>query len=197
MASPPSSNFNQMLDCLEARLGSVIHEMREFIASMNSRLNQWIEEKVREDKEVESQSRQQIKLETRAWDETTKEYQELVMNIGEQKLAPNLPYVKSLSLGWVKAMQDAIYEDQESSKQGKRSKTRWIAKYKKQHKDFTTKSVRKKYRMTKKLYSSSIVGATLEVIQRKQTKKPEGRKAAREAPLCEIKEPQWTLEVIN
>ncbi|KAE8009774.1 hypothetical protein FH972_006190 [Carpinus fangiana] len=157
MILPPSSNFDQRLDRLEARLGSVMHEMREFIASMNSRLNQWIEEKVREDNEVESQSRQQIKLETGAWDEATKEYQELVMNI------------------------DAIYEDQESSKQVKRSKTRWIAKYKKQHKDFATKSVKKKYCMTKKLYSSSIVGATMEVTQRKQTKKPEGREDAREA----------------
>ena len=81
--------------------------------------------------------------------------------------------MKSLSLGWVKAMQDAIYEDQESSKEGKRSKIKWIAKYKKQYKDFATKSVKKKYHMTKKLYSSSIVGATLEVTQRKQTKKPE------------------------
>ena len=120
-----------------------------------------------------------------------------MMNIGEQKLAPNSPYMKSLSLGGVKAMHDAIYKVQESSKQGKCSKTKWIAKYKKQHKDFATKSMKKKYRMTNKLYSSSIVGATLEVTQRKQTKKPEGREAAREAPFCEIKEPQWSLEVID
>ena len=119
------------------------------------------------------------------------------MNIGEQKLAPNLPYMMSLSLGWVKAMQDTIYEDQESSKQGKRSKTIWIAKYKKQHKDFATKSVKKKYHMTKKLHLSSIVGASLKVTQRKQTKKLEGREAACETPLCEIKEPQQSLEVIE
>ena len=36
MALPPSSNFDQRLDRLEARLGSVMHEMREFIASLNS-----------------------------------------------------------------------------------------------------------------------------------------------------------------
>ena len=94
-------------------------------------------------------------------------------------------------------MQDAIYEDQESSKQGKCSKTRWISKYKKQHKDFAIKSVKKKYCMTKRLYSSSIVGATLEVTQRKQTTKSEGREAACKAPLCEIKEPQWSFEVID
>jgi hypothetical protein len=63
--------------------------------------------------------------------------------------------VKSLPLGWVRAMQDAICENQESNKQGKRSKTKWITKYKKQHKDVATKSVKKKYRMTKKPYSSS------------------------------------------
>ena len=66
-------------------------------------------------------------------------------------------------------MQDAIYEDQEFNKQGKHSKTRWIAKYKKRHKDVaTTKS------MTKKPYSSSIVGATFEVMQKRQIVKPEG-----------------------
>ncbi|KAE8690053.1 60S ribosomal protein L24 [Hibiscus syriacus] len=41
---------------------------------------------------------------------------------------------------------------------------------------------------TKKPYSRSIVGATLEVIQKKRSEKPEVRDAAREAALREIKE---------
>ncbi|KAF2282942.1 hypothetical protein GH714_043259 [Hevea brasiliensis] len=40
--------------------------------------------------------RRQIKMETEAWEEAAKEYQELLMDMCEHKLAPNLPYVKSL-----------------------------------------------------------------------------------------------------
>jgi len=43
--------------------------------------------------------------------------------------------------------------------------------------------VKKRRRATKKPYSRSIVGATLEVIQKKRTEKPEVRDAAREAQL--------------
>lgn len=61
--------------------------------------------------------------------------------------------------------------------------------YRKQHKkDTTTEILKKRRRTTKKPYSRSIVGATLEVIQKKRTEKPEVRDAAREAALREIKE---------
>jgi hypothetical protein len=43
--------------------------------------------------------------------------------------------------------------------------------------------VKKRRRTTKKPYSRSIVGATLEVIQKKRSEKPEVRDAAREAAL--------------
>jgi len=43
--------------------------------------------------------------------------------------------------------------------------------------------VKKRRRTTKKPYSRSIVGATLEVIQKKRAEKPEVRDAAREAAL--------------
>jgi DNA-directed RNA polymerase len=49
---------------------------------------------------VKSQSRQQIKLENEAWYEATKDYQELVMNIVEQKLAPNLP-LREVLTSWL------------------------------------------------------------------------------------------------
>ncbi|GFZ10779.1 ribosomal protein L24e family protein [Actinidia rufa] len=54
--------------------------------------------------------------------------------------------------------------------------------------DDAQEAVRKRRRTTKKPYSRSIVGATLEVIQKRRTEKPEIRDAAREAALREIKE---------
>ncbi|GKV34244.1 hypothetical protein SLEP1_g42634 [Rubroshorea leprosula] len=61
--------------------------------------------------------------------------------------------------------------------------------YRKQHKkDIAAEAVKKRRRTTKKPYSRSIVGATLEVIQKRRTEKPEVRDAAREAALREIKE---------
>ncbi|KAL3729628.1 60S ribosomal protein L24-like [Eucalyptus grandis] len=71
----------------------------------------------------------------------------------------------------------------------KPSKLTWTAMYRKQHKkDIAAEAVKKKRRATKKPYSRSIVGATLEVIQKKRAEKPEVRDAAREAALREIKE---------
>ncbi|XP_027083413.2 large ribosomal subunit protein eL24-like [Coffea arabica] len=71
----------------------------------------------------------------------------------------------------------------------KPSKLTWTAMYRKQHKkDTTTEILKKRRQTTKKPYSRSIVGATLEVIQKKRTEKPEVRDAAREAALREIKE---------
>ncbi|KAJ0558886.1 putative ribosomal protein L24e/L24 superfamily [Helianthus annuus] len=63
----------------------------------------------------------------------------------------------------------------------KPSKLTWIAMYRKQHK-------KTRCRATKKPYSRAIVGATLEVIQKKRSEKPEIHDASREAALCEIKE---------
>ncbi|KAG6630668.1 60S ribosomal protein L24-like [Carya illinoinensis] len=71
----------------------------------------------------------------------------------------------------------------------KPSKLTWTAMYRKQHKkDIAAEAVKKRCRATKKPYSRSIVGATLEIIQKKRTEKPELRDAAREAALREIKE---------
>ncbi|KAL3647197.1 60S ribosomal protein L24B [Castilleja foliolosa] len=54
--------------------------------------------------------------------------------------------------------------------------------------DVAAEAVKKRRRATKKPYSRSIVGATLEVIQKRRAEKPEVRDAAREAALREIKE---------
>ncbi|KAF3443055.1 hypothetical protein FNV43_RR16976 [Rhamnella rubrinervis] len=54
----------------------------------------------------------------------------------------------------------------------KPSKLTWIAMYRKQHKkDIAQEVVKKRRRATKKPYSRSIVGATLEVIQKKRSPK--------------------------
>ncbi|KAJ1419479.1 TRASH domain [Sesbania bispinosa] len=90
----------------------------------------------------------------------------------------------------------------------KPSKLTWTAMYRKQHKkvvidldyfyltssyctfeqDIAQEAVKKRRRTTKRPYSRSIVGATLEVIQKRRSEKPEVRDAAREAALREIKE---------
>ncbi|GAA0165404.1 ribosomal protein [Lithospermum erythrorhizon] len=61
----------------------------------------------------------------------------------------------------------------------KPAKLCWTAVYRKQHK----KAMKKRRRANNKAYSRSIVGATLEVIQKKRAVKPEVRYAAREAAL--------------
>ncbi|KAK7295556.1 hypothetical protein RJT34_18466 [Clitoria ternatea] len=57
--------------------------------------------------------RRQVKIETEVWEEAAKEYRELLMDMCEQKLAPNLPYMKSLFLGWFEPLRDAIVKEQE------------------------------------------------------------------------------------
>lgn len=63
--------------------------------------------------------RRQVKIETEAWEEAAKEYRELLMDMCEQKLAPNLPYMKSLFLGWFEPLRDAIAKEQELYRTGK------------------------------------------------------------------------------
>ncbi|KAJ1435406.1 DNA-directed RNA polymerase, phage-type [Sesbania bispinosa] len=63
--------------------------------------------------------RRQVKIETEVWEEAAKEYRELLMDMCEQKLAPNLPYMKSLFLGWFEPLRDAIAKEQEMYQIGK------------------------------------------------------------------------------
>ncbi|KAJ6861080.1 TMV resistance protein N-like [Populus alba x Populus x berolinensis] len=50
---------------------------------------------------------------------STKEYKELLKDMCEHKLAPNLPYMKSLFLGWFEPFTDAIAKEQELIGTGK------------------------------------------------------------------------------
>lgn len=85
-----------------------------------------LEEMARAEEKSESNSykykmlkRRQIKAETEAWEEAAREYEELLEDMREQKLAPNLPYMKSLFLGWFEPLRDAIVADQELCKDSK------------------------------------------------------------------------------
>ncbi|KAF9663906.1 hypothetical protein SADUNF_Sadunf17G0100800 [Salix dunnii] len=63
--------------------------------------------------------RRQVKIEAETWELATKEYKELLKDMCEHKLAPNLPYMKSLFLGWFEPFTDAITKEQELIRTGK------------------------------------------------------------------------------
>ncbi|KAG5227074.1 DNA-directed RNA polymerase [Salix suchowensis] len=63
--------------------------------------------------------RRQVKIEAEAWELATKEYKKLLKDMCEHKLAPNLPYMKSLFLGWFEPFTDAIAKEQELIRTGK------------------------------------------------------------------------------
>ncbi|GAV60087.1 RNA_pol domain-containing protein [Cephalotus follicularis] len=63
--------------------------------------------------------RRQVRIETESWEQAAKEYKELLMDMCEQKLAPNLPYMKSLFLGWFEPFRDAIVKEQDLVRLGK------------------------------------------------------------------------------
>ena len=70
-----------------------------------------------ENKEIEKRKynllrRRQIKAETEAWERMVEEYRELEREMCEKKLAPTLPYVKALFLGWFEPLRDAIEKEQ-------------------------------------------------------------------------------------
>uniref|UniRef100_A0A5B7BD76 DNA-directed RNA polymerase n=1 Tax=Davidia involucrata TaxID=16924 RepID=A0A5B7BD76_DAVIN len=65
--------------------------------------------------------RRQIRAETEAWEKIVEEYRELEREMCEKKLAPNLPYVKKLFLGWFEPLRDAILKEQ---------RTQWSKKHK-------------------------------------------------------------------
>lgn len=63
--------------------------------------------------------RRQVKIETEAWEQAAKEYKELLSDMCEKNLAPNLPYMKSLFLGWFEPLCKRISQDQELCRKGK------------------------------------------------------------------------------
>ncbi|OIV97230.1 hypothetical protein TanjilG_27213 [Lupinus angustifolius] len=56
--------------------------------------------------------RRQIKEETEAWERMVEEYKELEKGMREKHLAPHLPHVKSLLLGWFEPLKEAVEAEQ-------------------------------------------------------------------------------------
>ncbi|CAH8257549.1 unnamed protein product [Arabidopsis lyrata] len=53
----------------------------------------------------------QVKMETEEWERAARECREILADMCEQKLAPNLPYMKTLFLGWFEPVRNAIQAD--------------------------------------------------------------------------------------
>lgn len=68
--------------------------------------------KAKEKRKYNMLRRRQIKTETEGWEKAAEEYRELEREMCEKKLAPNLPYVKKLFLGWFEPVRDAIENEQ-------------------------------------------------------------------------------------
>ena len=60
--------------------------------------------------------RRQVKAETEAWERMVEEYREIEREMCEKKLAPNLPYVKALFLGWFEPLREAIEKEQRAQR---------------------------------------------------------------------------------
>ncbi|XP_021739363.1 DNA-directed RNA polymerase 2, chloroplastic/mitochondrial-like [Chenopodium quinoa] len=108
---------------------SVFDEIQELVEEMRKEENRakWRESRQRQPKMVAGMPpykyhklrNRQIKLETESWQQAANEYRELLADMCEHKLAPNLPYMKSLFLGWFEPYRDSIIEEQEIIRQGK------------------------------------------------------------------------------
>ncbi|KAK7304137.1 hypothetical protein RJT34_15210 [Clitoria ternatea] len=73
------------------------------------------EEKDTRMKEIEkynSLRRRQVQAETEAWERMAEEYRELEREMRQKKLAPNLPHVKALLLGWFEPFREAVEAEQ-------------------------------------------------------------------------------------
>ncbi|EFJ50307.1 component of cytosolic 80S ribosome and 60S large subunit [Volvox carteri f. nagariensis] len=78
------------------------------------------------------------------------------------------------------------------------AKLAWTVTYRKQHKkDQVSEVQKKKRRAVAKSANRSIVGASLEVIQKKRTEKPEVRQASREAAIREVKVVEEKLKTLH
>ncbi|KAK4784232.1 hypothetical protein SAY86_018600 [Trapa natans] len=60
--------------------------------------------------------RRQIRAETEAWTRMVEEYRELEKEMRDKKLAPNLPHVKALFLGWFEPLREGIAAEQRTQR---------------------------------------------------------------------------------
>ncbi|XP_010526301.1 PREDICTED: DNA-directed RNA polymerase 3, chloroplastic [Tarenaya hassleriana] len=89
-----------------------------FMKGLNKMVDQTvkIERKEIDKRKFDALRRRQVKEETEAWEKMVTEYRDLEREMCEKKLAPNLPYVKQLFLGWFQPLKDAIEREQKLQK---------------------------------------------------------------------------------
>ncbi|KAL3693501.1 hypothetical protein R1sor_007152 [Riccia sorocarpa] len=58
--------------------------------------------------------KRQMEIETKAWESAAAEYRELMLEMCKKNLAPNLPFVQSLVLGWFEPLKNAIEAEQKA-----------------------------------------------------------------------------------
>ncbi|KAL2634219.1 hypothetical protein R1flu_005698 [Riccia fluitans] len=56
----------------------------------------------------------QMEIESKAWESAAAEYRELMLEMCKKNLAPNLPFVQSLVLGWFEPLKNAIEAEQKA-----------------------------------------------------------------------------------
>lgn len=90
---------------------------------VNRNQNSKIYERTMSKAKYQALRKRQMQLESEAWENAAQEYRELMADMCAHKLAPNLPYVKSLFLGWFEPLRDAIAteQDQQESRKFKTS----------------------------------------------------------------------------
>lgn len=109
----------------DAPVGDEVHELLEEIKKEDRR-EAVLTRRARQRKERGMSQRRyhvlrqrQVKIETEAWEQAAKEYKEIIADMCEQKLAPNLPYMKSLFLGWFEPLREKIVHEQELCRLGR------------------------------------------------------------------------------
>ncbi|CAN7053193.1 unnamed protein product [Brassica rapa subsp. trilocularis] len=121
---PPTNPFHQL-----GRASSVLHGQRFAFATAtqatieddSSSGSEEVNELMTEtgtgaQKKYHSLKQRQVRLETEEWERAARECREIIEDMCEQKLAPNLPYVKSLFLGWFEPLRDANQADLDAFK---------------------------------------------------------------------------------
>ncbi|KAL9272323.1 DNA-directed RNA polymerase 2, chloroplastic/mitochondrial-like protein [Drosera capensis] len=121
VGSSASTDLEEELSAVD-EIGELLEEMRKEHRRANGR-----ERKMRWMRNAgglgcnkyQALRKRQVKIETEAWKQAAREYRELLNDMCKQKLAPNLPYVKSLFLGWFQPLRDKIAAEQELIRQNK------------------------------------------------------------------------------
>ncbi|KAH9806287.1 DNA-directed RNA polymerase 3 [Citrus sinensis] len=113
---PRSENStNHQLMCLEPRRRIFVQDPPWFSSIFLKGLYKRI--KLQEYREMKKRKfnllrRRQVKQETEAWERMVDEYKELEAKMIEKRLAPNLPHIKGLFLGWFGPLREAIEREQ-------------------------------------------------------------------------------------